>query len=101
MNVKIKKRPPERDHIKSEPDPSDGNVLVEHDRTMLEARAELRCGSDQIWNYLFDGELTAYDRNGRTMIEGPSITAMRDRHRMKPEEFRVLAKRRGASKNVT
>lgn len=60
------------------------SALVETDRTVLETAAELRCSPSTVYRLINTAEITAYKRGERTIIEGASIAAMKERNRIKP-----------------
>ncbi|GAA6158441.1 hypothetical protein NBRC116589_06150 [Ruegeria sp. HU-ET01832] len=57
------------------------------DCTVIEAAALIRCNPSTIYRLINRGEISAYSRNGLTLIEGESIVAMKERHRIKPGDM--------------
>jgi len=57
------------------------------DCTVLEAAALMRCSPSTVYRLINVGEITAYKRGDRTLIEGESIADMRERNRIMPSDM--------------
>ncbi|MCA0927102.1 MULTISPECIES: helix-turn-helix domain-containing protein [Ruegeria] len=57
------------------------------DCTVLEAAALMRCSPSTVYRLINAGEIDAYKRGDRTLIDGESILALKERNRIKPGEF--------------
>ena len=57
------------------------------DCTVLEAAALMRCSPSTVYRLINVGVITAYKRGDRTLIEGESIAAMRERNRIRPGDL--------------
>ncbi|WP_170607864.1 helix-turn-helix domain-containing protein [Ruegeria arenilitoris] len=56
------------------------------DCTVIEAAALMRCSPSTVYRLINAGEITAYKRGERTIIEGESIVSMKERNRIKRDE---------------
>ncbi len=57
------------------------------DCTVVEAAALTRCNPSTIHRLINRGELSAYSRNGLTLIEGESIVVFKERNRVQPGDM--------------
>jgi excisionase family DNA binding protein len=76
-----------KDTTRGVPPLDSGNPCIEPDRTISETAAEIRCSPSTVYRLINAGEITAYKRGDRTIIEGPSILEMRLRNRIKAGDF--------------